>query len=350
MRHNFMKCNSFWFLALAFCGVISFLAGGKGNNLNRFLSRYTIGKTVIDYTDPQIYSNGTITASNTVGESFDNFSVGVKLYSFGCESEMSKTGLEIELSNVTEFVIGEDYQWRIQVVPDKLHDSPGSMVDFYDSDDYDDQKEAGRIRFCAMVSSWLNNLQIGYRENNIEIEFEITDEEFSVTNLYLDEDSPLHFVYVDICVCEAFECIDSYQPIVENDNFEVCLTPTSPMGDSRITNFNMQLSNADDNTPECVPVSYGIVSWDPDPLTTVMTDTESSTIMINTLLESKVVTDITNNIYVKGNAVIGVNNEIWGFHKFELALPVQREQNKDDNAMTCIQQLFDAMRQNFFGR
>jgi len=276
---------------------------------------YSINDTYINMSDPGIYANGTIIATNYIGSSVLNQSVGVNLLNFGCDFEVNKTGMEVELSNVTEYFQGGVFQWKIQVIPERLTQNKGGLVN-YTNTTTQEHRSTGTIQFCTRVSSWLYDIQVGFRENNFELRFDMTNNTFAVTGVGLADDAPDTFVTdvdnpftLDACQCADFACITtpaSPVPIPQETSLVICLTPGSATNPSaaKISNFNLRIVDSINGAVTYDPVTMGGTTWSANPITLVQEDPNSNTIMITAPIVAQFFVEGVQQIDAIGNAFL----------------------------------------------
>lgn len=280
-----------------------------------------------------------------------NKSVGVNLFHFGCEIELNKTGLEVELSNVTEYVQGGVYQWKIQVVQERLTENKGGLVNFTQTAAIE-HKAKGVLSFCTRVSSWLYDLQVGFRENNYELSFDMTNNTFLITGVGVD-DNPENLISTDLsnpfsldaCRCEDFNCVAdtvSFDPIQQGGKLTICLIPISEEEDSEvveITNFNVQMTDTATGSVNYDPVVFGEVSWSADALTLVEVDPDSSTIMVELTVIAPFFIGAVEEIDVFGNAFlqfVSAKNKAPSFYSFGLKFSLEPQEERN---VGCIKEL-----------
>lgn len=318
-------------------------------SVNRRLNvDYSVNETIINFTDPLIYSNGTIVATNHIGYSVGNQSVSAELLNYGCDHQINRTGLELELSNVTEYFIGGVYQWKMQVIPEKLNDSPGGMVNI--THDLGQVSE-GFIQFCTRVSTWLGALQVGFYEGNYKLKFDFSNNTFSLDAVGVDQDDQDNFVTdvenpftLDACQCANFACVTTPAnpvPIKQDSSLVICLTPSS-LGDAsvvKITNFNLRIVDSIGGAVTYDPVTFGGSSWAPNGITLVQEDPNSNTIMITAPIIAIFFTEGVQQIDALGNALLEFvgKQEVTTFNsyglQFNLAAPEEEE-------LGCLDRLF----------
>lgn len=323
------------------------------DHINRLLQiDYAINDTYIDLDDPNIYSNGTIIATNYIGSSVMNKSVGVNLFRFGCEIELSKTGLEVELSNVTEYMQGGVYQWKIQVIPERLTENAGGLVNFTQTAAVE-HKAKGVIQFCTRVSSWLYDIQVGFRENNYELSFDNTNNTFEITGIGVEEDDADEVISevsnpfsLNACQCENFNCITDTSnsgPIQQGMKINICLTPTSEEDADvvEISNFNVQMTDTATESINYDPVIFGEVTWSADPLTQVQVDPDSNTVMVILVAIAPFFIEAVEEIEIFGNAFlqfVSNKNKAATFYPFALTFNLE---TKKEPSLGCFKELLE---------
>jgi len=346
-----MKTFSFQSLTALCCTASLYPALAFEDSVSRQLHiDYSINDTYIDFTDPAIAANGTIIATNYIGTSVNNGSVGTNLLNFGCEFEIDKTGLEVEISNVTEYVQGGLYQWKIQVIPSRLTANAGGLVNYTNATETE-HRSVGTIQFCTRVSSWLYDLQVGFRENNYELKFDMRENNFTITGVNVEEDDPDDFdtdvanpFSLSACQCSNFNCVttpSSPIPIQQDASLVICLTPSSTSDVVEISNFNLRIVDSVAGAVTYDPVLMGASSWDADSLTSVAVDPNSNIVMITAPIIAQFFIQGVQQIDALGNAFLEFaetkNNRAATFASFGLTFDLELVEEDEPG---CLDRLF----------
>lgn len=342
-----MKSNLFALIGYClYSGEFTF--AGDAFSHGRILSTdYSVNITTFDRSDPAILE-GKVTVSNEIGHSVAAGNVQVELLDHECVQNKSITGLEVELFNTEYNDTSLPFTYNIEVNRGLLSSSPGNFVNFTDATAGD---SVGNVLFCTRVSTFASGLQVSFRESRFDLAFSLINNTFSLTNVDIDADDLDTFSTlvqdtfgVEICQCINFNCLTTSLVISQDESVVVCINPTALADASlvRITNFNLRITSAGGSITYD-PVSIGVSSWDPDPLTEVVPESGTGKLMITAPIVADffLLTD-DRTVDVNGNAFLefqSAKREAFNFASFRMSLPIDNDLKVDERG--CLEKLFD---------
>lgn len=321
-------------------------AATEDNTSRQLNVDYSVNATTFNMSDPLIQSNGTLIATNEIGSSVLNNSVSVVLLEYGCETELNRTGLEVELSNYTEYVVGGVYQWKIQVIPERISSNLGGMVNITNSS-VSQGSSVGSLQFCTRVSTHLDDIQVGFYEGNYQLQFDFTNNTFSLAGVGIELNDLDDFstavddsFHIDTCHCANFNCIAD-QTIQQNDDVVMCITPDGDGDPSvvKIANFNLRMTDTATSTLVYDPIIFGASTWDADGLTSVSEDPTSNTVMIKTPVIAQFFSAQVLQVDMLGNALLEFTSKTQAmtFASYGLTFGLELP---DEDEPGCLEKLF----------
>jgi len=265
-----------------------------------FVDPWKVGLTAVTeygfFEDPLI-------VTNPIGPEAD--SVILELFDHNCENIiMSGPSSAVSVSDI----ILSDGEATYNVNFDTEDFGIDSVVTFTG-----DEKSTGNVKFCTRVTSVEGtDLKVAFRETNFELDFNMTDNQFQVGPITIEENDKDEFetevqdeFLLQACQCIDQTCVDPLLPSVVFQNtpliFCVYVThdDTGVAETVEISNIDV-LIEADDINYQ--PVTMGSETWDPNALTVV--NSFGSKVEVITNLITDFFTEGKTSIDVSGNAFL----------------------------------------------
>jgi hypothetical protein len=262
-----------------------------------FIDPWKIGPTVVSeigfFEDP-------LTVTNPVGPEAD--SVSVKLFDYDCVSETIFSSVSLSDISLSDGTATYD------VIFDTESFGSDSAVTFTG-----DAKSTGNVKFCTRVTATEGtDLDVTFRETNFELEFSMTDNEFAVGPITIEENDKDEFetdvedeFILEACQCVDQTCVDPLLPsvVLQNTPLVFCVYVTH--GDTGVAD-TVDISNID-VTIEAGEISYqpvtmGSETWDPNALTVV--NSFGSKVEVISNLITDFFTEGFTSVDVSGNAFL----------------------------------------------
>lgn len=306
------------------------------------LQPWSIGESKITVVGDNAFY-GKLMVQNEIGSSVDLSNVVVELFDFNCENSKDSSSLEISLES-NDFN-SSPHQYNITIHLDRIGSSPGGFVQYAT-----DNQSIGSIKFCTRISTYYNDIQVRYRETNVDLNFDLTGNQFLLSNLKYDGMVIPEYASnvnleteVKACQCDHnFACYssNSMHAISQDENLVLCLEPTDA-STLEISNFNLELS---DGAFMYRPVSLGSTTWQADSLTNV--SSMGKRIKVSTPIVAHFFTQNNPSIDVSGSVqfIFGSSVEkAQSFASFELTIELNHEEQKDD----CLKSIFRTVKSLF---
>ena len=235
----------------------------------------------------------------------------VELLDSDCVATMSSTGSVVEISDPG--YSGTPFKYNITIDQSKISTDPDYV--FFNSVTTSEgvlsANATGSIKFCTRVSSIEGPIEVAFRETKFELNFDLTSNSYSLTGIYLLENTNDSFetlvddaFAVEVCQCSNYVCYASgAAPVISQDSpLILCLFPIGTLPSPiHISNFHLQLSTA---TVTYDPVEFGSITWDPDIVTLVSTDPTEDIVMITTPVIAQFYVQGYTEIQASGNCFL----------------------------------------------
>jgi len=254
------------------------------------------------------YLDGSLGVSNEIGDKVTQ-NVSISLYDYGCENKKdtinNTNAVIIESTNFSPSSFG----YVISISHPNLGTDTGGFV-FMNAN-----PSLGKIKFCTRVSTWEGSTQVFFRETNFVLSYDLTENNFNLTSVEIDENDPGSFIadvdtefFIKACQCSEYACISTPHNLKQDENLVMCLEAQHPdeMEDTvNISNFNIKLSaGVGQSYVEYNPVQFGTGSWVHDSLTLVQGPNADGVIMISTPIIAKFFIQTHKSINVTGNCFL----------------------------------------------
>lgn len=253
--------------------------------------------------------DGRVKIENEIGQNVGAGNVGVTLFDSGCKTAKPSTGLVVSLTPVAFTTSPHIYYVEVE------QSLIGNATDFvvYTGN----SNSTGTVEFCTRVSTYEGSIEVGYRETEMQLSFDMSMNSFSFSllNVSIAENSPDVFsttvdsaFTVGICQCDSnYICLSSAQPINQNDDLVVCLEPEGGSNSDvvEITNFNLLLEAGTVGTLQYYsynPVQFGTASWSSDLITDVDVQPGTNRIKISTPIVAQFFIQGFTSVDVSGSA------------------------------------------------
>jgi len=255
--------------------------------------------------------NMTLRCSHDIGAKGIN-NVQVELYDFNCEEVQEKNNSTNAVRIVQEAKDSSLFNYSADFFQ---NNAPGFTGGF----DHPNNDGTGAVKFCTRVSTWTGSILVAFYETNFVLNYDMSDNGFSILNIEIAENDPNSFVTdllddysVEICQCNNFLCLNSDDPkslIQQDDNLVVCLEPKHPGGQEslvQISNFNLNLVAGEGITyVEYIPVWFNTTGWAHDVLTSVEEQPNGGNIiMVTTPVVAQFFIQGHNRLNVSGNCFL----------------------------------------------
>lgn len=283
--------------------------------------------------------DGKLTVENKIGSAVTPSNVVVELYDHKCVNLKDPTSLEVSLE--FDDYIASPYEYDIVIHQDKIGLGAGGFVTYSGGN-----QSQGSIEFCTRLSTYEGDIQVRFRETNFILNFDLTGNEFVLSNLKYDGaeisefSSNIDYVAgVEACQCDHnYSCYssDSVPSISQNENLVLCLEPTDQSA-VEISNFNVELSAG---AFTYNPVVFGAYTWEEDNLTDV--STLGKIVKISTPIVAQFYVQEATSINVLGNAHLSfINSEEKAQNEasFDMIVDLKYEEPKVD----CFKKIFHKM-------
>lgn len=277
--------------------------------------------------------DATLFVNNTVGE--DANKADVSLMKYGCNEYPSTNSDAVFLANSTlrKNTIPHLFEYEIDIDDEKFNNSDLVYYDFNAS--------KGIIMFCTRVITLVNtnDMPVTFRETNFKLWFNLSIEGAGLVLRYADIDDEINDIYgdsynaleapVEITACEcddSFNCIDprEYQ---QNTQVSICLEASS--SDVSIQNFALRFAGS--KGVEYEAVGFGLDSYEPDDLTTVVSDPNNpGKLKVDAWLVEEIFDGGggINAVSVTGNAYLLSEQSSMKFTSFDMTLAIENERRE----------------------
>lgn len=274
--------------------------------------------------------------TNSVGTNITELSeIDLKLFTYDCQATSTDTTVSID----SESFVAPNFLYEIAFDTDAIGNVNADYVTCLGSDKSD--CGVGEITFCTRVTTLEGSIEVFFLDTNFNFEFNLTDNNFTLTEIEIDPQEPDTFVTdiespfeVRACQCEDFNCT-AKETIEQDDSLILCIEPFDPNGSDsvRITNFNLQVTAGDMGDADYVeynPVWFSTDGYKSDALTLVKEDTASDTLMIVTPIIAPFFTRGHSSVNISGNAFLEFKvakgaNPVFSRYSMELELEIPGE-------------------------
>jgi len=303
---------------------------------------WSVGKTEIKVFGENAF-DGKLIVQNDIGLSVDHSKVIVELFDYNCKNSKDSSTLEVSLES--NDYISSPYQYNITLHKDKLGSSPGGFVKYEG-----DTRSKGSIQFCTRVLTYEGDIAVQFRETNILLNFDLTDNQFRLSNMKYDGMEASEFtsavelgIGVEVCQCDHnFACYSSNDiySLSQDENLVLCLEPTDSSA-VEISNFNLELSAG---AFIYQPVTLGLNTWQTDNLTNV--SSLGKRIKVSTPIIAHFFMEDYANINVRGTAQLNFGSsdgKTSNVASYDLTVDLNNEKQKDG----CLKSIFQTVKSLF---
>lgn len=271
---------------------------------------WLVGDTQVSLFGSNNYIDDTIRVTNEIGSKVTD-PISVKLFNKNCDIEETNSPAVVSLLGVDNTPATFEYQ--VNINQSMIGDVNGTYMTCITTDN--SACGVGKIEFCTRVSTYHESLEIAFRETNFEFTFNLTDNDFSLENISIEENQPNSFVSnvvddygVEACQCDFdFNCISAVT-ITQNENLVMCLKPTHPTNPNavEISNFYIDIDPSDSTISVATysPVIFSATTWDANSLTDVAVDDTGFVVKISTPIVAQFFINNVNQVDVTGNAFL----------------------------------------------
>jgi len=235
------------------------------------ITPWLVGETTIT---PITFFSEPLIVNNPIGLEVD--ALTLKLFEYDCLTEVTDTtDSALSLTNIT--VTDNISEYAV------VFDSGNFASDtgFVDTDG-----STGTVKWCTRITSIEGDLQISFKETNFMLNYDLTDNQFEILGIGIEEGAPDDFTEdidsdyeVRACQCMDFFCMNP-EPVSQNEALVYCIYVWQEQDNMdailavEISNFDSKMSAGemgDDDYFEYVPVEFGSTTWEPNELTVVTT-------------------------------------------------------------------------------
>jgi len=319
-----MKTAHFFSLLLAFMNPA--VIQGQSAAPTSHITPWLVGPTVVTKVDPSVALSGTasggdsffddaLNVTNTIGSKVAA-DVLVELFDFQCVNAKGKEVATSAVQITYEVNDPDDFWFMVQIDQSNIGDDTEGFV-FLDNTDGPTGNSTGSVKFCTRVSTCEGSVQIAFRETNYVLRFDLTENNFDISDIDIEENVPDSFITdvetdfsVEVYQCANYEQVSPHT-LDQDENLVICLEP-SHSGDLasvvHISNFNIKMeagSVANEDLVEYNPVWFSTGGWESDSLTAVSEEADpNDIIMISTPVVAQFFIQSHTDISISGNCFL----------------------------------------------